>query len=152
MERAHELELAALRERHLGLGLVAGLDLLVDALRRDRERVRRLALVLQLELDLLAGLALEDRRVEVVVVELDLDLAGLAGDVLRPVAVDLRPVDGRRCRALARALAAAPALATATGRGEGEEERSDDQQSPESRHRVVPTREAHERFSRLPRP
>ena len=59
---------AALRERDLGLGLVPRLDLLVDALLGDRERVLRVALVLELQLDLLAGLALQDRRLEVVVV------------------------------------------------------------------------------------
>ena len=58
------------------LGLVSGLDLLVDALLGEREGVRDLALVLELELDHLTGLPLQDRRLEVVVVELDLDLAG----------------------------------------------------------------------------
>ena len=53
------------------------------------------------QLDLLAGLALQDRRIEVVVVELDLDLAGLVRDVLRPVALDLRAADRRRGRRLA---------------------------------------------------
>ena len=55
VELADELELPGLRERDLGLGLVTRLDLLVDHLVGDRERVRVVPLVLQLELDLLAG-------------------------------------------------------------------------------------------------
>src|SRR5262249_19550337 len=69
VERADELQRAALRERDVDLGLVARLDLLVDALLGDRERMGRVALVLELQLDLLTGLALEDRWIEVVVVE-----------------------------------------------------------------------------------
>jgi hypothetical protein len=65
----------AVREGHLDLGLFAGLDVLVDLELVDRQVVLAAALVLQLERHALAGLALQDGGLEVVVVELDLDLA-----------------------------------------------------------------------------
>src|SRR5436305_6411135 len=69
---AVELERPGLRQRHGDLGVLALLDVLVDVLGVDREVVLGLALVLQLQRDLLTGLPLDGLRVEAVVVHLDL--------------------------------------------------------------------------------
>src|SRR5207247_734684 len=97
---------ARLRHRDGHLHVLPGGDHLVDALRVDREAVLDRAFVLELEHDLLARLALEERRAEVVVVHLNLRLAarGLRAVVVRLDAARVNRGASASSQTLARSL------------------------------------------------
>src|SRR5262249_8199008 len=79
VEGAVVAEGAVGRQRDGDRGLLVGIEHGVDAEARDREGVLRLPLVRELHRDGRAGLGLRERRLEVVVVRLDRDLALLDG-------------------------------------------------------------------------
>src|SRR5205823_4114602 len=102
--------------------------------RLDREVVLGVARVLDRERELLTGLALEHRRIEVVrapvVVGLDLR-RGRARDVLRTVVVGLVGPDRDRAPAALLGAAASSAAPSAAARGRDQPEREHQREQPE---------------------